>query len=88
MARTPNARVYRPFLVGCSVSPEEEGFISFPVQDWTSRDCLADIWRLGERGLASTLGGHIHLIPVLVFSPFPLLGQVSLGLAVHTVEAS
>ena len=49
---------------------------------------MADIWRLGERGLASTLGGHIHLIPVLVFSLFPLLGQVSLGLAVHTVEAS
>lgn len=49
---------------------------------------MADIWRLGERGLASALGGHTHLIPVLIFSPFPLLGQVSLGLAVPTVEAS
>ena len=31
----------------------------------------------GKKGLASSLGGHIHLIPVLIFSffprPFPLL---------------
>lgn len=49
---------------------------------------MADIWKLGERGLASSLGGHIHLIPELIFNPFPLLGQVSLGLTVPIVEAS
>ena len=49
---------------------------------------MADIWRLGERGLTSSLGGHTHLIPELIFNPFPLLGQVSLGLTVPTVEAS